>query len=74
MKSSYLSACREYFGQKPDQGIKEFAAEAKELSDRDRMDLAHGLAAEGILSPEGLAKAQAAEGCEGMGPRPGYGA
>lgn len=35
----FTTACLEFFGKKPDQSLQEFAAEMKELTEKDRADL-----------------------------------
>jgi hypothetical protein len=35
----FTAACREFFGQRPAQTLKEFMAEVKELTDDDRAEL-----------------------------------
>lgn len=39
MAISFIAACRQYFGLKTDQKLTEFAAEMKELTDKDRAEL-----------------------------------
>lgn len=35
----FTPACLEFFGKHPDQSLQEFAAELKELTEKDRSDL-----------------------------------
>jgi len=39
MEKTFIKACRELFGYKTGEGLKEFAVELKELSQNDRRDL-----------------------------------
>lgn len=39
-----MAVLRDYFGYKPDEGLKEFSAELKALSDEDKHELAAGAA------------------------------
>jgi hypothetical protein len=45
---TFLGASKDYFGMKPGQDYKGFAAEVKGLTPQDKLDLAHGLSAEGF--------------------------
>lgn len=41
----FVIACRQFFGQKQGQGLAEFQAEVKELTEKDREDMRPGLEA-----------------------------
>lgn len=47
-KQSFISACKAYFGLKPDQKLSEFGDEIKALSHEDKMELAEGLRQAGV--------------------------
>ena len=44
MKFSLMSACKEFFGLKPDQRAMEFGKELFALTNEDRREIAEGLA------------------------------
>jgi len=45
---SFTSAAKLYFGLKPDQSLREFMDEVKELSDADKLELSEGMGRHGI--------------------------
>lgn len=45
---TFMAAAKEYFGYKDGQGLKEFAAEVKQLSHESKMELAALLRAAGL--------------------------
>lgn len=44
---SFIQACREFFGQRPDQSAMDFMKEIKALSETDRAEIKAGLIALG---------------------------
>jgi hypothetical protein len=42
-KLTFMSACRDYFGLKPDQSPVQFGKEIKELTEADRAEIKAGL-------------------------------
>jgi len=48
MAQSFTAACKTFFGFREDQKISDFAAELRELSPADKLEIAEGLRAVGI--------------------------
>jgi len=48
MAQSFTAACKAFFGFKEDQKISDFAAELRELSHAEKLELAAGMRAAGI--------------------------
>lgn len=48
---TFAAAAKEYFGVRPGEGLKEFMAEVKALSDDDKQEIAEGMARHGIVIP-----------------------
>jgi hypothetical protein len=47
-QKTFIAACREFFGFKPEQTLNEFSAEIKQLSYHDKMELATEMRKVGI--------------------------
>jgi len=46
---AFVGACKDFFGFKPEQGLKDFADELKQLTPKDRADIQAGLEANGYI-------------------------
>ena len=44
---AFVAACKDFFGLKPDQNLRGFMDECKELTDKDRADIRAGLESNG---------------------------
>lgn len=55
---SFMSACRDFFGQKPGQSPIEFGKEVQKLSPKDKVEIAEGLRDHHGITVEPFPKAE----------------
>lgn len=48
-EKTFVGASKEYFGLKDGQDLKGFSAEVQALSPKDKLDIAHGIQATGVI-------------------------